>query len=265
MNFAEEVIKTLLFGIDIKQCAYNMRMKDFFDVSAALSSATGITRFSVYHVAWLIAGAVICLLLCSVYSHLSTRGRAILRPTAAFLPLVVELLRTALFIAAGEYDIGRLPLHLCTMSVYLAAYHSLFGGELAGQLLYAFGMPGGICALVFPDWCAYPPASFLSASSFLLHIFLVSYPIMLAVGGDITPDFRRAPFMLGILFAVALPIFVFDRITGTNYMFLNSPAPGSPLEWFSPLGRPGYILGYIPLLLIVWCVIYAPFGLKKRR
>lgn len=247
------------------QFAYNKRMKDFFDVSATLISADGITHFSVHHIAWLIAGAVVCVLLCLVYSRLGTRGRAILRRAVAFLPPAVELLRTALFIVAGEYGIGRLPLHLCTMSVYLAAYHALFGGELAGQLLYAFGMPGGICALVFPDWCAYPPASFLSASSFLLHIFLVSYPIMLAVGGDITPDIRHAPLMLGILSAVAVPIFVFDRVTGTNYMFLNYPAPGSPLEWFSPLGRPGYILGYIPLLVIVWCVIYAPFEVKRRR
>lgn len=166
---------------------------------------------------------------------------------------------------AGEYGVGRLPLHLCTMSVYLAAYHALFGGELAGQLLYAFAMPGAVCALVFPDWCGYPAFSFLSASSFLLHILLAVYPIMLTVGGDIAPDIRRAPRLLGILLTVALPVFIFDRATGTNYMFLNRPAPASPLEWFAALGRPGYLIGYIPLLAIVWGIIYAPFIGKKRR
>lgn len=239
-------------------------MKKFFDVSAALSAAESVARFSGAHVAWLCAGGVIIASSCALYARMRTSGRQWLRRLAAFTPLAIELLRSALFVAAGEYGVGRLPLHLCSMSVYLAAYHAVFGGELAGQLLYAFAMPGALCALVFPDWGGYPARSFLSASSFLLHIFLAAYPVMLAVGGDLRPDIRRAPAMLGLLAAVAVPVFCFDRVMCTNYMFLNFPAPGSPLEWFAPLGRPGYILGYLPLLAVVWGVIYAPFVRARR-
>lgn len=239
-------------------------MKKFFDVSAALNAAEGVARFSGAHVAWLCAGGVIIALLCALYARTKAPGRWWVRRLAALTPLALELLRSALFMAAGEYGVGRLPLHLCSMSVYLAAYHAVFGGELAGQLLYAFAMPGALCALIFPDWGGYPARSFLSASSFLLHIFLAAYPLMLAVGGDLRPDIRRAPAMLGLLAAVAVPVFCFDRAMGTNYMFLNFPAPGSPLEWFAPLGRPGYILGYLPMLAVVWGVIYAPFEIKRR-
>lgn len=239
-------------------------MNSFFDVSAALNAGEGVARFSGAHIAWLCAGGVIIASSCALYARMRTPGRRWVRRAAAFTPLAVELLRSALFIAAGEYGVGRLPLHLCSMSVYLAAWHAVFGGELAGQLLYAFAMPGALCALIFPDWGGYPAQSFLSASSFLLHIFLAAYPIMLAVGGDLRPDIRRAPAMLGLLAAVAVPVFFFDRAMGTNYMFLNFPAPGSPLEWFSFLGRPGYILGYLPLLAVVWGVIYAPFEIKRR-
>ena len=63
---------------------------------------------------------------------------------------------------------------------------------------------------------------------------------------------------------IAVTVYVFDRLMGTNYMFLNWPLPGSPLEWFAFLGRPGYLLGYIPLLAAAWTVIYAPF-VKIRR
>ena len=86
---------------------------------------------------------------------------------------------------------------------------------------------------------------------------------MLVAGGELRPDTRRAPACLGIMLLIAVPVYVFDRLMGTNYMFLNWPLPGSPLEWFAFLGRPGYLLGYIPLLAAAWTVIYAPF-VKKR-
>ena len=145
--------------------------------------------------------------------------------------------------------------------------HSLRGGELTGQFLYAFCMPGAVCALLFPDWSAYPAFHFMSVSSFALHILLVGYTLMLVAGGELRPDTRRAPACLGIMLLIAVPVYVFDRLMGTNYMFLNWPLPGSPLEWFAFLGRPGYLLGYIPLLTAAWAVIYAPFMpfVKKRR
>ena len=187
-----------------------------------------------------------------------------MRRVTAGAALAVELLRALLLMLAGEYGLGRLPLHLCALAIYIGFLHSLRGGELTGQFLYAFCMPGAVCALLFPDWSAYPAFHFMSVSSFTLHILLVGYTLMLVAGGELRPDTRRAPACLGIMLLIAVPVYVFDRLMGTNYMFLNWPLPGSPLEWFAFLGRPGYLLGYIPLLAAAWTVIYAPF-VKKRR
>ena len=96
-----------------------------------------------------------------------------MRRVTAGAALAIELLRSLLLMLAGEYGIGRLPLHLCALAIYISFLHSLRGGELTGQFLYAFCMPGAVCALIFPDWSAYPAFHFMSVSSFTLHILLV--------------------------------------------------------------------------------------------
>ena len=55
---------------------------------------------------------------------------------------------------------------------------------------------------------------------------------------------------------LALPVYVLNKRWNTNYMFLNLPPEGSPLAWFAFLGAPGYLLGYIPLALGVWSLLY---------
>ncbi|MBR1660085.1 MAG: TIGR02206 family membrane protein, partial [Oscillospiraceae bacterium] len=67
-----------------------------------------------------------------------------------------------------------------------------------------------------------------------------------------------------ILAALAAAVYVFDRVFSANYMFLLSPAAGSPLEWFSLfLGIPGYLLAYIPMLALLWALLYLPFRRKR--
>ena len=174
----------------------------------------------------------------------------------------------ALLFAAGEYNLGRLPLHLCAMAVYICALHAWRGGALTGQFLYAFCMPGAVFALIFPDWGYYPALHFMSASSFVIHGLIVTYVVMQVAARDIVPDVKKCPQCLGLMLALALPVYIFDRITGTNYMFLNWPSPGSPLEWFAFLGSPGFVLGYLPILAAVWAVMYYPFrrtGENKKQ
>ena len=80
------------------------------------------------------------------------------------------------------------------------------------------------------------------------------------------PSMRLLPRCFGILAALSAAVYVFDRAFQANYLFLISPAPGSPLEWFAALlGRPGYVLGYVPMLVLVWGILYLPFRRRERR
>lgn len=240
-------------------------MNAFFDFNTDVSQAAGFGLFSAGHILWLAAGALSTALLCRAYMRTDSRRRRALALGTALTSLGIELLRAALLMAAGKYDVGRLPLHLCGLAVYIELLHALRPRETTGQFLYAFCMPGALFALVFPDWSCYPLWHFTTVSAFLLHILLAAYPLMLALGGDIRPEVRETPRCLGIMLALAAPVYVFDRLTDTNYMFLNWPSPGSPLEWFAFLGRPGYLLGYLPILCAVWALLYLPFALRRGR
>ena len=125
-----------------------------------------------------------------------------------------------------------------------------------GQFIYAFSMPGAAFALVFPDWADYPLFHFVTFSSFLLHFLLLLYPVTALALGEIRPDLRRLPGSIAAMSALALPVWALNKLLGTNYMFLSWPPPGTPLELFAPLGSVGYLLGFVPLALAVWALLY---------
>ena len=237
-------------------------MERFFDFTIG-PEAAGFGLFSSAHGLYLAVAALSALLLCLFYRHLDGERRRRLRLALASSALALQLLRAVLLIISGNYTIGRLPLHLCAMAVYISFFHALRGGRLLGQFLYAFCMPGAAAALLFPDWSYYPALHFMTVSSFVLHILVFCYVLMQVSGGDIRPDIKSLPQCLGVMLAIAIPVYVFDVLTNTNYLFLNWPSPASPLELFAFLGRPGYVLGYLPLIAVVWLVLYLPFILKN--
>lgn len=233
----------------------------------AESPETGFGLFSAAHFIWLITGAAATALICFLYRRADTVIRRRMRIATASTTLVLELLKTILLVLAGDYGIGRLPLHLCGFSIYFCFIHSFTKRAPHGvfsQFLYAFCMPGAVSALIFPDWTGYPLFSFMTFAGFLLHFLITIYTVMQVSGSDIIPNLRKLPAGIIIMLMLAVPVYFFDRSTGTNYMFLNWPSPGSPLEWFSFLGRPGYLIGYIPLILITWSVLYLPFILRRH-
>lgn len=238
---------------------------DFF--VTAESPETGFGLFSATHFIWLIIGTAAAVLICLIYRRSSDEKRSRIRITLASSALAIELLKTLLLILAGDYGIGRLPLHLCGLSIYFCFIHSLMKSSpssVFSQFLYFFCMPGAVFALIFPDWVGYPLFSFMTFSGFLLHFLITIYVVMQVISADIFPHLRRLPACILIMLLLAVPVYFFDKSAGTNYMFLNWPSPGSPLEWFSSLGRPGYLLGYIPLMLITWAVLYLPFILHSK-
>ena len=237
-------------------------MERFFDFTIG-PEAAGFGLFSSAHGLYLAVAALCALLLCLFYRHLDGERRRRLRLALASSALALQLLRAVLLIISGNYTIGRLPLHLCAMAVYISFFHAMRGGRLLGQFLYAFCMPGAAAALLFPDWSYYPALHFMTVSSFVLHILVFCYVLVQVSGGDIRPEGKSLPQCLGIMLAIAIPVYVFDVLTNTNYLFLNWPSPGSPLELFAFLGRPGYVLGYLPLIAVVWLVLYLPFILKN--
>lgn len=239
-------------------------MEHFFTPQALLPPGVGFAIYDRSHVCWLLICLAVNTALCLVYHRLGKMGRRRMCLVIGFAVLLCELLKDGNLIIHGVFSIYFLPLHLCGLAVFLTLGHSLRPSQTLGDLLYSTCMPGALFAILFPDWTAYPAFSFHSIVGFTVHMLLVAYPLMQVVSGDIQPSVRRLPRCLLILLCMVAPVYVFDRIFNANYMFLLQPAAGSPLEWFAHLlGVPGYLLGYIPMLALVWCLLYLPFRRKK--
>lgn len=219
----------------------------------------GFGQFSAGHAVWLAACVIICCVLKKVYEG-SERKTAV-RRTISLSVLSLELLMAAFYAANRMYGLWTLPLHLCGISVFLEVLHAFRENSTLGQFLYAFSFPGAVFALLFPDWSYFPLYNVQTVIEFLKHILLTAYVVMQVK--DIAPDIKKTPKCLLFMVVLAVPVYVFDKLTQTNYMFLNWPV--MPLTLFSNLGRPGYLFGYLPLLAASWAVIYLPFIPGKKR
>ena len=104
----------------------------------------------------------------------------------------------------------------------------------------------------------------ISVFNFSIHALIACYVLMQLAAGDIRREAKLLPACLGLMLLIAAPVYAFNLASGTNFMFLNYPAPNSPLELFSFLGRPGYILGYLPMIGAVWAAIYLPHSLPSQ-
>lgn len=241
-------------------------MENFFAVGLEHGDALGFSHYSGGHVFFLVLSAAVIAALCLVCRKLGNKGRRRLRLCIGIAVLCLELAREINLIAGGAFGINYLPLHLCSLAVFFSFFHSLFPNETTGNFLYSLCMPGALCALLFPDWTAYPVFCLHSIIGFASHTLLVAYPLMCVISGMITPCVKHLPRCAGILGLLALPVYAFDRAFDMNYMFLLRPAAGTPLEWFAVLFGDGlYVLGYIPMIVLAWSLLYFPFRVRAAR
>ena len=240
-------------------------MELFFTLEQDLPAGVGFALWGREHIAWLCIALALGTILCMSYRRAGARGRAALRVGTGCAVLLCEALKDVNLIVQGAFGVYYLPLHLCGLAVFFTFYHCLRPGETVGNFLYSTCMPGAAFALLFPDWTMYPAFCYHSLVAFVVHTLIVVYPLMLVCGRDLRPSVLLLPRCLAILAALAAAVYVFDRIFRANYMFLLQPAAGSPLEWFASfLGNPGYLLGYVPMLILIWGLLYLPFRKRSK-
>lgn len=182
--------------------------------------------------------------------------------------IVSEVLKDAILVAIGAFSVGYLPLHLCSLSMFVCCFYSLRPyNRSCGQILYSICFPGALCALLFPDWTAFPLLHFQSIHSFILHMVLVQFSLFPLVSRRARPGLSGVWKGMAFVVAAAIPVAGLNRLLGTNYMFLRRASKGSPLEFLSALpgGTLGYLAGFFLLALAVVFLLNLPFVLLDHR
>ena len=233
-------------------------MTYFLETIETIEPGHGFSHFSAYHFLWLAILIVFVAALSAVYRKKDAATRAKWRRGIAVAILLDEVWKMFWLTVGGTYTLDYLPLHLCSINIIIIAVHAWKPGKTLDNYLYAICVPAALAAMLFPTWTSLPTLNFMHLHSFTVHILLIAYPVVLTVAGDIRPDLRQLPKSLLFTVCMAVPIYVFNLLFDTNFMFLMYAEEGNPLLIFEQLL--GHHLLGVPVLGAVFIgLMYAVY------
>lgn len=239
----------------------------FWVAEELLPPGLGFGMFSAGHLVWLAALALMIFGMCRGYRALGGPGRSRMQLIlAAGLP-AAELGRDVILAAQGAFNPTYWPLHLCGAAMFLYLAYALRPGAFCGEVLYSLCLPGALAALLFPNWAGITPLlQFQCIYSFLYHGLLAGGILMLLTCGELCPKPGGIRYPLLFLLAAVPPLYWLNLRLGTNFFFLNVPAPGSPLEPMArAFGSPGYLFPFAVLAAGVVSLFYLPLWVRAAR
>ena len=239
-------------------------MEHFLDTVETIPEGFGFPLFGATHLIWLavlgafIAGSVL------FYRRLDAENRRRMRRLYAVLLLLNELFKVVCLTIGGNYLVKYLPVHLCSINIFVIAFHAWKPVRAVGDYLYLVCIPAAAAALLSPTWATLPQMNFMVWHSFTVHALLVAYPLMLTMVGDIRPQLRNIFRSLLVLVGLALAALAVNLVLDTNFMFLMYAEPGTPFVFFEEtLGH--YLTGFFVLVPLVLAVMMAPILLADAR
>ncbi len=235
----------------------------FFIPSENIPEGVGFQAFGLTHILWLLAGAVFCVAACIFYRRLpEAKRKTVLKVLGTYI-FLQEMVKNLVLVLQGEFGWGYLPFHLCGINILLIAFDVFKQTKVVRSFLYYFAIPGALLALLFPNWTEMPFWNFFHLHSFTIHILLVLYPLLLVTTGQVETNLKAALKGVGLLVAMAIPVYGLNLLWDTNFMFLMEPDSGNPLEMFEKL-LGSHLWGFPILLPIVIFVMYIPVFLAKK-
>lgn len=240
-------------------------MKSYWlETTGSIEKGVGFSQFSLLHLGWLGFFLLFSVGMCAVYRKLDSKKRKTARYVISGAIVADELFKMAVLFIGGHYTKNYLPLHLCSINIFLIAYHAWKPSHVLSNFLYAVCIPGALAALLFPGWTKLPLANFMHIHSFTIHILLVVYPLMLLAAGEIRPDWRTIPRLIGILGAFALVALAVNLLLDTNYMFLMYAPKNNPLYLFEKAFG-NHLVGFAVIMPCVLALMYLPYAHLRRH
>lgn len=239
-----------------------MTVQFFMDTVETIPAGVGFAHFGPLHLIELGLCVLIAAVYALVYRKAGTDRRKKIRITFAVLLILDEIFKHAMLLIGGRWLPDYLPFHLCSINVFVVAFHAWKPSKAVSDYLYCICIPAALAALLFPSWNALPLGNFMHLHSLSIHILLAIYPVMLLAGGEVSRNPRQIPICLLILFGLAAVALAVNLIFGTNFMFLMYAADNNPLKWFeTTLGH--HLIGYPIIITAVLFIMYLP--LPRRR
>ena len=243
-------------------------MSTFFQYFTELSPEDAFQSFGREHLLAMIAIFLILFFSLRILKRRKKKTVSIVIKIAAVLVPIVEFTHTYWLYLCGETELIRLlPLHLCAMQSFFIPLAVFTNKSCFKEFLFCTSILGGIFAIVFPVGVAgsYPIFHYQSIQTLVLHSLLIFVPTAMIYCQGFVPRIENFSKVLLIFLTVASGTAVIDFLYDQNYMFLNYPPEGTPLELiYHTFGRSAY-LGVTLLILGSVCIgMYLLFAENRK-
>lgn len=236
----------------------------FFTPNDQVPPGVGWDAYGPKHLAWLAAMLLIGIIACVYFKKQNSEKQSKLLKMLALYILFQELLKDFIYWRIGALELGHLPLHMCGISIFFCLWYAFKPNEINSSYVYGMNLPGALMALVFPDWTDLPLLNFSSINSFTIHALLILFTMLALTSGRLVPEIKNVPKLFGVLLIMAIPIYFLNKAWDTNFMFLNTPSPGSPLIPMYALFGEGYVIALAVLVVVVITLLFLPWELVRR-
>jgi hypothetical integral membrane protein (TIGR02206 family) len=193
------------------------------------------------------------------------RWRPRLRYILAFVLFINEVLWHWWNAATGQWTIQKmLPLHLCSVLVWLSQVMLVTKNVTIYELVYLLGIAGALQALLTPDAGQYGFPHFRFFQTMISHGSIVTAGVWMTAVEGLRPYPQSIKRIVGIGLAYMAAIGLVNALIGSNYLFIARKPDTASLLDVMPAWP-----WYIPILLLIAAVmiglVYLPFAVKDWR
>jgi hypothetical integral membrane protein (TIGR02206 family) len=190
---------------------------------------------------------------------LSADARWALRVAMAGALLANEAVYHLWMLTTGQWNVQvMLPLHACSLLVYVTPVMLLSGSYPLYEFCYFLGVGGALQALITPDAGRYGFPHVRFFTTFISHGLMVSAPLFMTAVEGYRPELASIGRVALALLALAGLVALVNWRLGSNYMYLaRKPDTPSLIDRLGPW--PWYLLALAGMALATFVLLYLPF------
>ena len=158
-------------------------MEDFWKSVQTIQAERGadyraFSLFSATHWAELLGAAAVIFLCAVIYYRCREVTRHQILRAVFVLMLADEFMKQAVLLYTGQWNVTYLPLHLCSINIFVCWYDAIHQSRWSKEILYALCIPGAVVAMLSPSWQRLPVWNLLHLHSYSIHVLLILYGVV---------------------------------------------------------------------------------------
>ena len=197
--------------------------------------------------------------------HLNEKFRVVFRWSLAAVLIVDEIIWHLWNAATGQWTLQTmLPLHLCSLLVFLSAWMLVKKDYRIYEFAYFLGIGAATQALLTPDAGAYGFPHYRAFQVMISHGSIVTSAVYMTAVEGFRPGWaslRRV--LVGVNFYLVF-VGLVNWMLGSNYMFIaHKPETASLMDFLGPW--PWYILAIEAIAGVLFTLMCLPFALRAQK